>query len=198
MLSSGCCVSSEKILHFTPKAFPPTPYKCPREKINWNHQIEQLRWSNNWKRRCCTHTWRSWSSSPRWPNWEAMDSIRHIAGWCHRLRAVDRMTNGTSRILRCSALSPVNECKSISDFKITLLWFLCHSFGRTWSKGTLTWPRLKGRLFCVHFISVSGTEPLTMHVKLYSISDISCFGLTLIFTESGLTAGKREEEGGLN
>lgn len=36
-----------------------------------------------------------------------------------------------------------------------------------------------------------------MHVKLYSISDISCFGLTLIFTESGLTAGKREEEGGV-
>lgn len=59
----------------------------------------------------------------------------------------------------------------------------------------LTCPRLKGRLFCVHFISVSGTEPLTIHVKLYSISDISCFGLTLIFTESGFTAGQKRDNG---
>lgn len=66
---------------------------------------------------------------------------------------------------------------------------VCHPVSFSF-KGVLpTCPRLKGRLFCVHFISVSGTEPLTMHVKLYSISEISCFGLTLIFTESGFTAG---------
>lgn len=35
---------------------------------------------------------------------------------------------------------------------------------------------------------MSGTEPFTVHVRLYSISEISCFGLTLIFTESGFTA----------
>lgn len=75
---------------------------------------------------------------------------------------------------------------------VSLLSFLSRACHIHIIKGALTSPRLKGRLFCVHLISVSGTDPLTMHVRLYSISDMSCFGLTLIFTESGFTAGGRE------
>lgn len=78
--------------------------------------------------------------------------------------------------------------------KVSLLSFLSRACHIHIIKGALTSPRLKGRLFCVHLISVSGTDPLTMHVRLYSISDMSCFGFTLIFTESGFTAGGRERE----
>lgn len=90
-----------------------------------------------------------------------------------------RKTSGGEYRIYASRFPHVNPGRIIKGMLVHPL-SLIHS---------LTCPRLKGRLFCVHLMSVSGTDPLTMHVRLYSISDMSCLGLTLIFTESGLTAG---------
>lgn len=50
-----------------------------------------------------------------------------------------------------------------------------------------TFPRLNGRLFCVHRISVSGIEPSTSQLMLYSISDAKCFGFDVMFIDVGFT-----------
>lgn len=50
-------------------------------------------------------------------------------------------------------------------------------------------PRLKGRLFCVHLISVSGTEPATMQVRLYWVFEAKTFNLLVKLTDVGLTVG---------
>jgi len=52
-------------------------------------------------------------------------------------------------------------------------------------------PRLKGRLFCVHLISVSGTDPATMHVRLYCVLDENTFNLLVKLTDVGFTANKQ-------
>lgn len=51
----------------------------------------------------------------------------------------------------------------------------------------LTFPRLNGRLFCVQRISVSGMEPSTSQLMLYSISDAKCFGFDVMLIEVGFT-----------
>jgi len=51
----------------------------------------------------------------------------------------------------------------------------------------LTKPRLKGRLFCVHLISVSGTEPATIQVRLYCVFEAKTFNLLVKLTDVGLT-----------
>lgn len=62
----------------------------------------------------------------------------------------------------------------------------------------LTFPRLNGRLFCVHRISVSGMDPSTSQLMLYSISDAKCFGFDVMLIEVGFTVYKQTKRIELN
>lgn len=57
--------------------------------------------------------------------------------------------------------------------------------------GLLTLPRLNGRLFWVQRISVSGIDPSTSQLMLYSISDAKCFGFDVMLIEVGRTVDKK-------
>lgn len=77
--------------------------------------------------------------------------------------------------------------------------FVCHATTATSKKQTLclnlcyfrwiilTFPRVNIRLFCIQRMSVSGTEPSTSQLMLYSMSDANCFGFDVIFMDVGLT-----------
>lgn len=51
----------------------------------------------------------------------------------------------------------------------------------------ITFPRVKGLLFWVHLISVSGTDPSTLHINVYSISEVNCFGFSKMLVDVGFT-----------
>ena len=58
----------------------------------------------------------------------------------------------------------------------------------------LTVPRSNTRLFCVHFMSVSGTDPCTSHDKLIWVSVTNCFGLCTKLVDIGFTVGTKQQE----
>lgn len=76
----------------------------------------------------------------------------------------------------------------IFDWCVNFLRNLHYSNAIKEIKLKLTVPLLNGRLFCVHLISVSGTEPSTMHVRLYCIPVENIFCLFAKLTDVGLTA----------
>lgn len=59
---------------------------------------------------------------------------------------------------------------------------------------SLTVPRSNTRLFWVHFMSVSGTEPSTSHDKVIWLSVTNCFGLWTILVDIGFTIYMEEGE----